>query len=250
MVLFLASCQYTQTKQESEEATAEQSAETAKDLGYQFALEDNAMSHPYEQKELGYAYDALEPYIDKETMEVHYSKHHAGYTSNFNKGAEENNLGGMKLFEIFANVSSYPATIRNNGGGYYNHLLFWQLLSPDGGGQPSGDLAVAIAGEFGGFDSFKEEFNNASKTVFGSGWAWLSVSPDGKLFVSKTSNQDNPLMDVVDQNGIPILALDVWEHAYYLKYQNKRADYVENFWNVVNWPEVERRYTGAIAATL
>jgi Fe-Mn family superoxide dismutase len=206
------------------------------------------MNYPYRQAELGYAYDGLEPYFDKETMEVHYSKHHAGYTSKFNKAVEENNLGENKIFEIFANISKYPDAVRNNGGGYYNHLLFWQILSPGPASQPSGDLASAIDGTFGDFDSFKAQFNTAALTVFGSGWAWLSVNKEGKLFISQTHNQDNPLMDVTEEWGIPVLCLDVWEHAYYLKFKNKRGEFIENFWNVVNWPEVGRRYAEAMQA--
>jgi Fe-Mn family superoxide dismutase len=240
----LASCQTNQNEQENKSDDA--SVSPAKDYTTQLDLSDNIMSFPYQQNELGYAYDGLEPYFDKETMEVHYSKHHAGYTKKFNKAVEANNLGDMQLFEIFANISSYPDAVRNNGGGYYNHLLFWQILSPGPATQPSGDLAEAILADFGGYDTFTDQFNTAAKTVFGSGWAWLSVNEEGKLFISQTSNQDNPLMDVAKDRGIPILCLDVWEHAYYLKFQNKRAEFIENFWNVVNWPEVERRYAEAI----
>jgi len=245
--IFLASCQTGAEKQESKEEITVKTPGAKQSHGYQLKLADNSMTYPFSQKELGYGYDALEPYIDQATMELHYSKHHAGYTSKFNTAVEENNLNGMKLFNIFDRMSKYPAAVRNNGGGFYNHLLFWEILAPNAGGAPSGELAEAIAGEFGSLDDFKSKFNDAAKTVFGSGWAWLSVSAEGKLFISKTSNQDNPLMDVVDQRGIPILALDVWEHAYYLKYQNKRPEYVTNFWNLVNWKEVERRYAEAVS---
>jgi Fe-Mn family superoxide dismutase len=243
-VLFItASCQM---QQESEEKMTGQTEEKKIDHSYQLKLADNSMAYPFEQDALGYAYDALEPHMDRETMELHYSKHHAGYTSKFNKAVEENGIGELKLFRIFNMISKYPDAVRNNGGGYYNHLMFWKVMAPDAGGQPSGDLAAAINEEFGTFDAFRDKFSNAAKTVFGSGWAWLSVDNSGKLFISRTSNQDNPLMDVVKERGIPILNLDVWEHAYYLKYQNKRADYVENFWAVVHWPEVERRYAEAM----
>jgi Fe-Mn family superoxide dismutase len=212
-------------------------------------LKDNSMKYPYAQEKLSYGYDALEPYIDKQTMEIHYSKHHAAYTENFNKAVEANNLKDASLFEIFGMISKLPAGARNNGGGYYNHLLFWQVMAPNAGGQPTGKLAEAISAEFDSFDKFKEQFTDAAKTQFGSGWAWLSLNVDGKLVISKTSNQDNPLMDVAEVKGIPILCLDVWEHAYYLKYQNKRPDYITAFWNVINWKEVEKRYFEAIAVT-
>jgi Fe-Mn family superoxide dismutase len=212
-------------------------------------LSDNSMKYPYTQEKLNYGYDALEPYIDKMTMEIHYSKHHAAYTENFNKAAEANNLKDATLFEIFGMISKLPPVVRNNGGGYYNHLMFWQVLAPNSGGQPSGKLAAAIDKDFESFDKFKEKFNEAGKTQFGSGWAWLSVNADGKLIVSKTPNQDNPLMDIAEVKGIPILCLDVWEHAYYLKYQNKRPDYIAAFWSVINWEEVERRYAEAMKVT-
>jgi superoxide dismutase, Fe-Mn family len=213
-------------------------------------LADNSMKYPFVQEKLPYGYDALEPYIDKQTMEIHYSKHHAAYTENFNTAVEANNLKDASLFEIFGMISKLPAAVRNHGGGYYNHLLFWQVMAPNAGGQPTGKLAEDIATDFESFERFKEKFTDAAKTQFGSGWAWLSVNSDGKLFVSKTSNQDNPLMDVAEVKGIPILCLDVWEHAYYLKYQNKRPDYIAAFWNVINWKEVERRYTEALNVTM
>jgi Fe-Mn family superoxide dismutase len=212
-------------------------------------LKDNSMKYPYVQQKLTYGYDALEPYIDKQTMEIHYSKHHAAYTENFNKAVEANNLKDASLFEIFGMISKLPVALRNQGGGYYNHLLFWQVMSSNAGGQPQGKLAEAILADFGSFDKFKEKFTDAAKTQFGSGWAWLLVNDDGKLMVTKTSNQDNPLMDIAEVKGIPILCLDVWEHAYYLKYQNKRPDYISAFWNVINWSEVEKRYTEALNVT-
>lgn len=195
--------------------------------------------------ELPYGYDALEVFIDKTTMEIHYSRHHRAYFNNFVKAVDELKLEGMTLEQIFAQVGQYPATVRNNGGGYYNHNLFWEIMSPNGGGTPSEKLMKAIEKSFGSFDAFKKEFEAAATGQFGSGWAWLSVDKDGKLFVSNTPNQDNPLMDVAAKKGTPILGLDVWEHAYYLQYQNRRGDYVGNFWKVVNWEAVEKKFKDA-----
>jgi Fe-Mn family superoxide dismutase len=195
----------------------------------------------FELPKLGYAYDALEPYIDARTMEIHHTKHHAGYTNNLNNAVQGTEYEGRDVEELFGNVSSLPAAIRNNGGGFYNHDLFWKVMSPNGGGMPEGDLADAINKYFGSFDKFKESFSNAAATRFGSGWAWLLVK-NGELKISSTPNQDNPLMDVADIKGMPILGLDVWEHAYYLKYQNRRPEYISAFWNVVNWEEVARRF--------
>lgn len=192
---------------------------------------------------LPYPYSALEAFIDATTMEIHYSRHHRGYFNNFVKGVEENNLGGIAIEDIFARVSELPITIRNNGGGHYNHNLFWKIMSPYGGDTGAAPkLLDAIKITFGSWESFVGKFQAAALGQFGSGWAWLSVNSQGNLFVSSTPNQDNPLMDVAGQRGTPILGLDVWEHAYYLRYQNRRADYVANFWKVVNWAEVERRY--------
>lgn len=196
--------------------------------------------------ELPYAYDALEPHIDARTMEIHHTKHHNGYTNNLNAAIEGTDLAGKSIEDILANVSAQSTAVRNNGGGYYNHNLFWAILSPNGGGEPTGALADDIKATFGSFDEFKETFNKAAATRFGSGWAWLCVN-NGKLEVCSTPNQDNPLMDV-DTNGCggtPILGLDVWEHAYYLNYQNRRPDYIGAFWNVVNWDEVSKRYAEA-----
>ena len=194
----------------------------------------------FELPKLDYAYDALEPYIDAKTMEIHHSKHHAGYTNNLNNALQGTEYEGKEVEELFGNVSSLPAAIRNNGGGFYNHDLFWKVMSPNGGGMPGGDLADAINRHFGSFEKFKELFSNAAATRFGSGWAWLVVS-NGELKITSTPNQDNPLMDVADVKGTPILGLDVWEHAYYLKYQNRRPEYIAAFWNVINWKEVSRR---------
>jgi Fe-Mn family superoxide dismutase len=194
---------------------------------------------------LPYSYDALEPYIDKATMEFHYDKHFRAYYNNFLKAADANGLSGKSLEDIFANVSKYPVAVRNFGGGFYNHSFFWEIMSPKGG-EPSATMLKAINESFGSYDNFTKEFEKAANTLFGSGWAWLAVDESGKLFIAQLPNQDNPLMDLAPKHGKPILALDVWEHAYYLKYQNKRADYVTNFWKVVNWPMVEMKYLQAV----
>jgi Fe-Mn family superoxide dismutase len=183
---------------------------------------------------LPYAFNALEPNIDGQTMEIHYTKHHAAYTKKFNDAVKDENLAGKTVEEIFANTDKYSTAIRNNGGGYYNHNFFWQTLSPSGGGEPTGDLLSAIEKNFGSFTAFKEAFSKAATGVFGSGWAWL-IKQDGALKIISTPNQDNPLMNISKEKGSPLMCLDVWEHAYYLKYQNKRADYIGAFWNVVDW---------------
>jgi len=198
----------------------------------------------HEFPKLGYDYNALEPYIDAQTMEIHYSKHHRAYYDNFMKAAKDSKLAQTPLEKIFETISKESATVRNNAGGFYNHNLFWEVMTPKQGEIPAA-LRQAIEKEFGSLDSFKQKFADAAKTRFGSGWAWLIVDNQGKLKVTSTPNQDNPLMDVAEEKGIPILGLDVWEHAYYLKYQNKRADYVDNFWNVVNWQTVNDRYQKA-----
>lgn len=189
---------------------------------------------------LPYAYDALEPYIDAATMEIHHTKHHAAYMNNLNAAIEGSRIDGLSLESLIQN----PATpvIRNNGGGYWNHNLFWEIMSPYGGGEPDGDLAEAINTAFGSFDAFKETFTKAAMTRFGSGWAWLIKKDNGSLAITSTPNQDNPLMSVADEQGQPILGLDVWEHAYYLKYQNRRPDYVASFFHVVNWKKVAELY--------
>ncbi|MGV3707043.1 MAG: superoxide dismutase [Arcticibacter sp.] len=196
----------------------------------------------FELPALPYASDALEPNIDKATMEIHHGKHHQAYVDNLNKAIAGTDAEGKTIEEILANISSYPAPVRNNGGGHYNHSLFWTVLGPNGGGEPTGELAEAINEAFGSFEDFKKKFAEAGATRFGSGWAWLSISSEGKLQVSSTPNQDNPLMDVAEVKGTPILGLDVWEHAYYLKYQNKRPDYIAAFWNAVNWSAVAERF--------
>ncbi len=199
----------------------------------------------FELPALPYAHNALEPHIDQATMEIHHGKHHNAYVTNLNKALEGSDWANKSLEDILKNISKTSAAIRNNGGGHYNHSLFWTLLSPSGGGAPTGAIAGAIDKAFGSFDKFKEEFANAGATRFGSGWAWLCVKEDGSLCVCSTPNQDNPLMDVADCKGAPILGLDVWEHAYYLKYQNRRPDYIAAFWNLVNWTKVNELYAQA-----
>jgi Fe-Mn family superoxide dismutase len=190
---------------------------------------------------LPYANNALEPHFDAQTMEIHHDKHHAAYVNNLNNAVVGTDADGKTIEEIVAHAGKYGNVVRNNGGGHWNHTMFWSWLSPTGGGEPTGALADAIKKDFGSFDKFKEEFVKAATTRFGSGWAWL-IKQDGKLVVTSTANQDNPLMDVAEVKGTPILGLDVWEHAYYLKYQNKRPDYISAFWNLVNWDKVSELY--------
>jgi Fe-Mn family superoxide dismutase len=196
----------------------------------------------FELPKLDYAYNALEPNIDAATMEIHHTKHHAAYTNNLNAALEGTSDLKTSIEDLMAKVSKQSVAVRNNGGGFYNHGLFWKVIGPNGGGKPSGELLAAIEKDFGTFDSFKEEFSKAAATRFGSGWAWLVKEASGKLVVSSTPNQDNPLMDIAEVKGTPILGLDVWEHAYYLHYQNRRPDYIQAFWNVVNWEEVAARF--------
>jgi len=204
------------------------------------------MAHPFKLPDLPYAFDALEPHIDARTMEIHHDKHHAGYTSKLNEALEKHpDLQGKSIVELLGSIDSLPqeirTAVRNNGGGYANHDLFWQIMSPDGGGDPSGDLGAAIADAFGSFKDFKDRLTAAAAGQFGSGWGWLVVS-NGKLSVYSTPNQDSPLM----KGDTPVLGVDVWEHAYYLKYQNRRPDYLQAWWNTVNWPEVEKRYRSGV----
>lgn len=193
---------------------------------------------------LPYAFEALEPHIDARTMEIHHGKHHNAYVTNLNNAIAGTDLEGKSLEELMK-VAGSNAAVRNNGGGHWNHSLFWQILSPNGGGTPTGELAAAIDAKFGSFDAFKETFNKAGATRFGSGWAWLCVDTKKELCVCSSPNQDNPLMDVSDCPGTPILGLDVWEHAYYLHYQNRRPDYIAAFWNLINWDEVSKRFAAA-----
>ena len=200
----------------------------------------------FELPALPYATDALEPHIDKTTMEIHHDKHHQAYVTNLNKAVEGKPEASLSIEEIIKNISKYTAAVRNNGGGHYNHSLFWKVLGPNKGGEPTGDLAKAINDTFGSFAELKTKLQDAGATRFGSGWAWLSVGADKKLQVSSTPNQDNPLMDVAEVKGTPIFGIDVWEHAYYLKYQNKRPDYLAAIWNAVNWDAVAELYKKAL----
>lgn len=196
----------------------------------------------FQLPKLPYAYDALEPYVDALTMEIHHTKHHAGYTNNLNNAIAGTDLAGKTIEDILKNIDMSNAAVRNNGGGFYNHDLFWKVMSPDGGGEPTGGVATAINNAFGSYGSFKDTFSKAAATRFGSGWAWLCVHKGGKVEVCSTPNQDNTLMPDVGCGGFPILGLDVWEHAYYLNYQNRRPDYINAFFNVINWEEVSKRY--------
>jgi len=199
----------------------------------------------FELPELPYSYDALEKSIDARTMEIHYTKHHNAYVTKLNDALAGSPDEGKSLEDLMKTVSSLSMAVRNNGGGHFNHSLFWTVLSPNGGGQPEGDLAKAIDDAFGSFDDFKTKFSNAAATRFGSGWAWLGVKSEGGLCVCSTPNQDNPVMDIAEDPCTPILGLDVWEHAYYLRYQNRRPDYISSFWDVVNWEEVAKRFKEA-----
>ncbi len=196
----------------------------------------------FELPKLGYAYDALEPNIDAKTMEIHHSKHHNGYTTKLNAAIEGTNLEGKSIEDILTNLDTNNNAVRNNGGGFYNHSLFWSVMNPEAKGELSGELKDAIISAFGSVDSFKDAFSKAAATQFGSGWAWLCVEKGGKVSVCSTANQDNPLMPGIACEGTPILGLDVWEHAYYLNYQNRRPDYINAFFNVINWNEVEKRF--------
>lgn len=199
----------------------------------------------FELPSLPYAFDALEPNIDTLTMQIHHGKHHAAYVNNLNAAIAGTDLESKSIEEIMAHISKAPMAVRNNGGGHYNHSLFWTVMSPNGGGEPKGELAEAINSAFGSFAEFKAEFAKAAATRFGSGWAWLVVKSDGGLAVTSSPNQDNPLMDIAEVKGTPVLGVDVWEHAYYLHYQNRRPDYVASFWNVINWDEVSKRFSAA-----
>ena len=194
----------------------------------------------FELPNLPYSYDALEPHFDSRTMEIHHTKHHAGYTNNLNNLLNDN-AKSLKIEEILKNISNHESGVRNNAGGYYNHNLFWELLSPKGGGKPSGKISDAINSRFGSFEEMQEKFNTAAASRFGTGWAWLVIN-NGKLEIGSTPNQDNPLMDISDFKGTPLIALDVWEHAYYLHYQNRRPDYIKAFWNIINWEKVTELY--------
>jgi len=200
----------------------------------------------FELPNLDYGFDALEPHIDALTMQIHHDKHHGAYVANLNKALDGNDALNWSIEDVCRSVSKFPPAVRNNGGGHYNHSMFWKLLKVNNGAGPSADVKAAIDRDLGGFDKFKETFGNAGITRFGSGWAWLVVTAEKKLAVGSTPNQDNPLMDVSDLKGTPILGMDVWEHAYYLKYQNRRPDYIAAFWNVINWDEVAARFAAGM----
>lgn len=200
----------------------------------------------FQLPDLNYGFDSLEPHIDAKTMQIHHGKHHAGYTSKLNAAVEGTDLEGKSIEELLSNLDLSNSAVRNNGGGYYNHCLFWEIMSPNGGGSPSGNLLAAIEKAFGSFDEFKAEFSKAAATRFGSGWAWLCAHSDGSLEICSTANQDNPIMNGIGCGGSPILGLDVWEHAYYLNYQNRRPDYINGFFNVIDWAKVEEKYNSSI----
>ena len=200
----------------------------------------------FQLPDLNYGFDSLEPHIDAKTMQIHHGKHHAGYTSKLNAAVEGTDLEGKSIEDLLSNLDLSNSAVRNNGGGYYNHCLFWEIMSPNGGGSPSGNLLAAIEKAFGSFDEFKAEFSKAAATRFGSGWAWLCAHSDGSLEICSTANQDNPIMNGIGCGGSPILGLDVWEHAYYLNYQNRRPDYIDGFFNVIDWAKVEEKYNSSI----
>jgi Fe-Mn family superoxide dismutase len=208
-------------------------------------LSENQTLYPFDLAPLPYSYDALEPYFDTLTMETHYDKHHRAYRNNFKNFYDQEVPAGTSLMSVFKHVSTYSSSTLNNGGGFINHTIFWKLLTPNSSLAPVGDSANAIISTFGSFDNFKQQFHAAAMGRFGSGWAWLNMAVDGSLFISSTPNQVAPFMDIAEQQGLPLLTIDVWEHSYYLKYKNLRADYINNFWNVVNWAEVERRFQEA-----
>ena len=203
-------------------------------------------TNKFEFQPLPYSYDALEPFIDKLTLEIHYGKHHKAYYENFITAIKGTEMESMDIMDIFRNISKNPMVVRNNSGGYFNHTFYWESMKGPGSVLPTGKLSEAITKTFTSFDEFKKQFSEAGKTRFGSGWAWLCLDNKGNLFICSTPNQDNPLMDIAERKGSPLLTMDVWEHAYYLKYQNKRPDYIEAFWNIVNWEEVAKRYDIAL----
>ncbi len=225
--------------------TSELVSQTSTNTIFQTKNTNNIMA--FELPALPYAFNALDPHIDAKTMEIHHGKHHNAYVTNLNNAvAADATAQGKSLEDLIAHISKFPMAIRNNGGGHWNHSMFWSIMSPNGGGEPKGEIALAINGAFGSFENFKKEFSNAGATRFGSGWAWLSVDANKNLFVSSTPNQDNPLMDIAEKKGTPVLGMDVWEHAYYLHYQNRRPDYMAAFYNVINWEEVNARFKKAI----
>ena len=206
-------------------------------------------ANKFELKPLPFESDALEPFVDKQTVEIHYGKHHKAYYDNFLNAIKGTVMETMEIADIFKNISKFPGAVRNNAGGYYNHTFYWEGMKAKGGVPPTGKLSEAIIETFGSLDEFKKQFSEAGKTRFGSGWAWLGIDDKAKLFICSTPNQDNPLMDIADKKGIPLLTMDVWEHAYYLKYQNRRPDYIEAFMSLINWEVVNTRYEDALEAT-
>lgn len=248
-LVVIASLQSCKDKNELEEvvevpAPEKEEAKPATEMGNPDAVK--AEEGPFQVAKLGYAYDALAPHIDARTMEVHYSKHYKKYTDELNKAIKGTDLEKKTIEEILATLAPDNKAVRNNGGGYYNHTLFWEIMAPKAGGEPKGALAEAITKDFGSFDAFKTQFTEAATKQFGSGWAWLVVTKDGKLAVTSTPNQDNPLMPGAAVAGKPVLGLDVWEHAYYLEYQNKRPEYITAFYNVINWDAVGKKYDAAV----
>ncbi|MFM2267403.1 MAG: hypothetical protein RL757_844 [Bacteroidota bacterium] len=235
VLTFAASCA-PKVEQKIENKVSQNNSQTHKD----------SKKMAFELPALPYAHNALEPHIDTLTMQIHHGKHHQAYVTNLNNALAGTDAEKLSIEDIVRNISKYPMPVRNNGGGHWNHSFFWQILAPNAGGNPTGDVALAINGAFGSFDEFKKQFAQAGATRFGSGWAWLCVDANKNLFVSSTPNQDNPLMDIAEKKGTPILALDVWEHAYYLHYQNRRPDYIASFFNLVNWTEVNNRFKAAI----
>lgn len=246
-LVVLASLQSCKDKEELKEVVAvpEPQEEEAPQMGNPNDV--TADEGTFKLAKLPYAYDALAPHIDAKTMEVHYSKHYVGYTNKLNAAIKDTDMASKSIEDILMNLDMSRKDVRNNGGGYYNHSLFWEIMGPNGGGEPKGALAEAINADFGSFEEFKKQFSDAAGKQFGSGWAWLVVGKDGKLKVGGTPNQDNPLMPGVEISGKPVLGIDVWEHAYYLNYQNKRPDYIEAFYNVINWDAVAKKYEAAIA---
>lgn len=228
-------------KEKKSENTTVQVKVSDKFMSVMQKLPEYSWKHPYKLPELPYDYDALAPAIDEVTMKTHHGKHHRGYTKKANAAVKKGDLTDQPLVKLFAEINQHPDAVRNNGGGFYNHALFWTFMTP-GGSKFEGEISNAIKEKFGSLDAFKKSFEGSAKSQFGSGWAWLVMTFDGELAISNTSNQNNPLMSITDTNGIPLLNIDVWEHAYYLNYQNKRGEYIANFWKIINWPAVNKRY--------
>ncbi|MFW5751739.1 MAG: superoxide dismutase [bacterium] len=214
----------------------------AVDDSFLVSFKEGEFTYPFTLPALNYKTNALLPWMDKQTVEIHHGKHHKGYVNNLNNTVKDTEMEKLTLMDLMIDISKYPVEVRNNGGGHYNHTLYWSIMSPDGGGEPTGQLAEAITRDFGSFDLFKAAFEKEAKTHFASGWTWLVIDENNYLFVTSTPGHDNPLMDVAEKRGMPLLVIDVWEHAYYLKYQNRRSEFAENFWNLVNWNMVQERF--------